>query len=65
MTPERIEQLRRIARAADALEGTLHHNTGDTADWPYRIVTDNTEDAQRLVALLQELRDALTPYRQR
>lgn len=54
-----------VANAAHALEAELHAKTGDTADFPYRITTDNTADAERLVRILQALRQALEPLRAR
>jgi hypothetical protein len=60
-----IEELRPIAVAADELEALFFLGTGKTADWPFRITTDNSADAELLVAKLQALRAALAPYRQR
>lgn len=53
----------RVIRAADALDAFLHSNTGTTSDWPVEIHTD-PDVTQKLVDLLNELRDSLQPYRE-
>lgn len=58
-------ELWHIAKAADELEEMLHSGTGTTADWSFKITTDNTADAERLCSKLQALRAALVPFRRR
>lgn len=58
----RLQYLERIAETASDLEHWLGRNAGDNADWPIRINSDQ-EGARKLCALLQDLHDALMPYR--
>jgi hypothetical protein len=55
--------LKRIAEAADSLEHWLSSNTGANSDWPIAIKADNEEAAEKISALLTDLRKALAPYR--
>lgn len=56
--------LPRIVIAADNLERYLHANSGDNADWPIHLKTDNEESAKLLMENLQILREALFEWRE-
>lgn len=58
----RLQYLERIAETASNLEHWLGRNVGDNADWPIRITGDQ-EGADKVCSLLQDLKDALMPYR--
>lgn len=59
----RFGQLLTIAYKAHEIEDWLGKHVGTTDDWPARLNTDNEADANRLKTLLQELVDALKPFR--
>lgn len=52
-----------IANKAHCLEDWLGKHVGINDDWPARLNTDNEPDANKLATLLQELTDALKPFR--
>lgn len=53
----------RVIRCADALERLLGTQSGTTRDWPIRIVADNQPATDELTAKLNDLFEALIPYR--
>jgi hypothetical protein len=57
--PSRISPHEEVAVAANLLMDFLQRNTGSTADWPIRIMVDNTRDQQRLSDLLNNLKKKL------
>lgn len=56
-------ELRKIAKCADTLEDYLGKNSGTTKDWPIDIKCDNETDANKVTDLLNDLKEALKPYR--
>lgn len=58
-----LANLMRITVAADALEAFLTSNVGSNADWPVELAVDSDYSPQ-LVELLNNLQDALKPYRE-
>ena len=58
-----MEQVRVVVMAAHELEHFLYNNVGATADYPVKLVCDNTDSVEELVNKLQKLHDALAPLR--
>lgn len=57
-----LPNLLRIASASDALEAWLRANAGSNDDWLVEIKADE-KSGRKLCGLLQDLREALKPYR--
>jgi hypothetical protein len=58
-----VYEFERIAETADALEKWLGENSGEeNAEWPVHIKADE-DGANKLTALLNDLKEALKPYR--
>jgi hypothetical protein len=63
LVPIKRQTLLRIARAADALEGWMAKNTGHNDEWLIEIVAHDIESANQFTTRINELQDALKPWR--
>lgn len=59
-----VKALRRVYKAADALEQWLGDNAGPTADYPIRITGDRRPNIEKMCRRLDALRKALIPLRE-
>lgn len=57
--------LSNIAEKADRLEAWMFSNAGTNSDWPLQFKLDNNESSKAFRDKLQDLRDALKPYREK
>lgn len=63
MVKATVEDIKAVVMAAHELEHFLYNNVGATADYPVKLVCDNTDSVEELVNKLQKLHDALAPLR--